>query len=422
MCGGSQSQTTTLPGEIVSRLDHEGRLPLASPEGCAGLIAALRDGEHGSVDHRVRSWACLRPDDPDLVAVSALMPTDRLPDTSAALARMAQCLAPADPALPKERIHRSIKARRPDLMPPHWMRDVMVEAEALQATIQDAGLAAAREFLRRPDLVGHRCYMPRFRALRHLVLFNTEPAYRASFLQHSLRTDGIFPDGRTVDGRDANQAVLHELSEVSDWEDVVDTVIPSEALDAYPTDVEKRIRAGKLAAGQLAAALSRSAILNSWHRQIIRSFDSYWQTQLRFDLVRDHFGFRRKRTPKNISGIILHINEILSGPALGPHYHSGHRYDSMNFPLLSGVYYPTTIPENAVSKAGYLEIGRPDFQVPFDPVRVTVRPVAGSLIMFPAFAYHGVVPIDRSPRHSINIDVYVRARNTASWSVAEFFK
>ncbi len=116
-----------------------------------------------------------------------------------------------------------------------------------------------------------------------------------------------------------------------------------------------------------------------------------------------------------------HVNEILAGPVIGPHYHSGHRFDRMLFPVLSAVYYPRTVAENDESKAGYLEFGRPEFALPFEPACVAFRPVAGSLIIFPAFANHGVIPIEQAPRYSINIDAYLKPREAASWEVAEFF-
>ncbi len=359
--------------------------------------------------------ACIAPEDPGIARVLRLTSWNADLDTTASLARMAVCLDPADSTLPSERIHRSAKAKRPDLLPPHWIRDVLAEAQALQSVIQTSGLEAARSFIANPELAGHRTYLPRFHALKHFVRFNTEPGYRAVFLRNCLSAIALLPERAPAGTPDANGIILKDLAGIAKWVDRTDTIVPGKSLPIYAGTVEKRMLAGKLRNATF------TDVLRKWRQAIVDHSVEFWRRQHKASLVGSLYGRWSDRLEDCDAGITFHINKILSGPVIGPHYHSAHRYDEQEFPMISGVYYPETIQQDDATKAGYLEFGRPDFPVPFEPVRVTFRPVAGTLILFPAFAYHGVIPIKQGPRYSVNLDVYLKPQQSNSWCTADLF-
>lgn len=387
------------------------RCPL--PDCCARLAQAIGNADSVATERLARSIACLAPHDPAVVATSdRLARADHL-DVWAPYARMARFLDPANSGRAADRFHRAAKANRPDLMPPHLVRDVLFEARSLQRLIQDAGPAAACAYLQRPELLGNRTYVPRFRALRHFARFNADAEYRTAFLQNCIATSEIDPASGSDNGPDYNQVILDDLIGIANLKEKTDTVFSTGELGAYPANVDKRIRASKV------STLKFTPALIAWRDAISRRLMAYWQHVVDSDLVRSLYGFSAEQMTDCSASVSYHVNEILNGPVLGPHYHSGHRFDEMDFPLLSAVYYPRTVPKNEQTKAGYLEFGRPEFALPFEPACVEYRPIAGSLIIFPAFAYHGVIPIDRGPRYSINLDVYLRPANAASAAVSE---
>lgn len=380
------------------------------------LIRAVRSNDEETSERMARTVACLSPDNTGIAGISKLIAGVKYLDTSASLSRMAQILDPADETHLGDRVHRSIKAIRPDLMPPHWMRDVMRETETLQDLIQRAGLPAAHRYVRQAGLIGNRFYMPRFRALRHFVLFNADAEYRATFVTTSVRERKVSTGHEPEDGMIATRQVLDHLMAMADWAEATDTIVTPAGLHLPPGEDMKRIRASRLSTERF------SPLLLKWKKQITQELNAYWAHQVRTGQVLELFGFPISDPQDVVVHITFNINEIISGSVLGPHYHSGHQYNTMMFPVLSAVYYPDDVPENNETSAGYLEIGRPDFRVPFEPECLTVRPTAGNLIMFPAFAYHGVVPIDQGPRRSVNLDVYLKPRGASSWRISEFFE
>lgn len=392
------------------------QISLPSNQWTRALVQAIRANDEETSERMARTVACLSPDSTSLAGIAKIAAGVKYLDTYASLSRMAQILDPADRTHLGDRVHRSIKAVRPDLMPPHWMRDVMREADTLQALILQAGLPAAHDFVRRADLVGSRFYMPRFRALRHFVLFNADSDYRERFVTTSIRERTVPPGRGSADEAIEDRQVLEHLLAMADWAEATDTIVSSEDNDSESSGGDKkRIRASRLPVEQF------SPVLLKWKQQIHQELNAYWADQVQCGQISELFGFSIRDHEDVLFHVTFNINEIVSGSVLGPHYHSGHQYNTMVFPILSAVYYPDDIPENDKTKSGYLEIGRPDFQVPFEPTRLTVRPTAGKLIMFPAFAYHGVVPIDRGPRRSVNLDVYLKPKAASSWRISEFF-
>ena len=160
----------------------------------------------------------------------------------------------------------------------------------------------------------------------------------------------------------------------------------------------------------------------TWRKSIESRCVSFWFHLIKNDLTKDLYGIDSRYAAEAEFDVRYHINEILAGPVLGPHYHSGSAgYDIAAYPLASAVYYPRTVPEDHASKAGYLELGRPNFGTVFEPETLAIRPVAGHIVMFPAFAFHGVVPINQSPRYSINIDLHARRKGSRDNSILGFF-
>lgn len=379
------------------------------------LARSVRDRDSDTAGRLVRSIACLVPDAPGVVTDWHAVLGVGHADICASFARMAHCLDPSDGNHAKNRFHYAAKANRPDLMPPHWIRDVLSEAVTLQRVLQDRGLSAANDFLNCPGLSGEKYYLPRFRALRHFVRFNIDPNYRASYLKNCIVVTKFLSNTTNPSDVNSEDIILRDVLNIAQLTEKIDTVISSGELDAYPTNVEKRIRDGDISNSKFTNEL------NKWRDFVTESLMVYWKNLNDAGLVSELYGFSAERSADCSASIKFHVNEILAGPVIGPHYHSGHRFDQAKFPILSAVYYPKSIARNDSSKAGYLEFGRPEFALPFEANRVTFRPVAGSLIIFPAFAYHGVVPIDQAPRYSINIDVYLKPESSASWEVSEFF-
>src|SRR5262249_48542424 len=62
---------------------------------------------------------------------------------------------------------------------------------------------------------------------------------------------------------------------------------------------------------------------------------------------------------------------------------------------ISSCYY-VAVPDAAMDPAaqqGWIKFGEPSFQTPLrDPVRRTVQPVPGRLVLFPSYVWHGTIP------------------------------
>lgn len=84
---------------------------------------------------------------------------------------------------------------------------------------------------------------------------------------------------------------------------------------------------------------------------------------------------------------------------------------------VSGVYYvavPESITDGDPGHAGWIEFGRPGYEVPFDrPVEARLfQPSAGTMLLFPSFLFHRTIPFrgqENRERISIAFDLY-RAR------------
>lgn len=363
-----------------------------------------------------RRWACYFPDDPALLHAEAAMLKIEDHELAASFARMSVVFDQTNPKRHGQRIHRAVKASRPNLMPAHRMRDVMWDTDTLKKHIRDGDLVGAKAFLDQPELAGHRFYMPEFRALRHFVLFNLDPEYRTTFTKNCVIVTPIIQTPHPETGADWNAAILDELVRAADWSEKTDTVLPVEGLSAYPPEAERRLRAGTLSSKNFPEGLG------DWRRLIESRCASFWSHLIEKNLTQDLFGISAERAADRRGSIGYHINEILQGPVIGPHYHSGTQpYNQAAFPLVSAVFYPKTVPEAPGTRAGYLELGRPNFATAFEPKTLTVRPIAGQMVLFPAFAFHGVIPIDESPRYSVNIDLYLQRKGTEGLSIAGFF-
>ena len=79
---------------------------------------------------------------------------------------------------------------------------------------------------------------------------------------------------------------------------------------------------------------------------------------------------------------------------------------------LSGVYYvriPTVVNDSSKHQAGWLEFGRPDYELPdgFTPEVTAVKPEAGAALFFPSYFFHGTIPFTGlEERIGIAFDVY----------------
>ena len=79
---------------------------------------------------------------------------------------------------------------------------------------------------------------------------------------------------------------------------------------------------------------------------------------------------------------------------------------------LSGVYYvrvPSAVDSAAERREGWLEFGRPDYELPdgFSPEVVAIKPEEGAALFFPSYFFHGTVPFEGvEERVGIAFDVY----------------
>ena len=306
----------------------------------AQLKIAFRDRNQEAIARSLKRWACVSPDDQDLAdASTALRKVENL-EISASIARMAWVLDPTDPEKQSEIIHRAVKAGRPDLMPPHWMRDVMWDTAKLKNFIANGDMLGAKAFLDQPNLAGHRYYMPEFRALRHFVRFNVDPEYRNSFIKNCVIVLPIIQTPHPETGLDWNAAILEDLIGAAKWSEKTDTVVPAKGLSAYPPEAEKRLRAGLISNKDLPDSL------RAWQKLIESRCVSFWAHQIDKNLTEDLYGITAERAAEGQCSITYHVNEILAGPVIGPHYHSGTQgYHNAAFPFVSAVFYPKTIPE-----------------------------------------------------------------------------
>jgi hypothetical protein len=74
---------------------------------------------------------------------------------------------------------------------------------------------------------------------------------------------------------------------------------------------------------------------------------------------------------------------------------------------ISSCYYVDLPPavDNPTEQQGWIKFGQPSFDVGLAPRRV-IQPVAGKLVLFPSYMWHGTIPFrDAHPRTTIAFDV-----------------
>lgn len=378
--------------------------------------AAIQSKDYETAKRSSRQFACLPPDHSALPLIANGLLTTDDQHLMASFARMSLAFAPDNQERWDGLVHRGIKAGRPDLMPPHWARDLMCDTAKLKDYLKNGDLVGAKRFVENPDVVANQYYMPEFRALKHFVRYNVDVDYRETFNKKCVIVLPITTTPHPETGLDWNAAILEDLSSVAGWSEKQDTVVPGKDLKGYPLQAEKRIRASRLNPNQFPNSIT------NWRTIIANRCMSYWAHLANNGLLKDLYGITSDRNLDVQYGITFHINEILKGPVLGPHYHSETAsYSKSEFPFISAVFYPKTVAEDPIKRAGYLELGRPNFPTGFEPNTLAIRPVAGHLVLFPAFAFHGVIPIEESPRYSINIDFHVYPKGTRGQSIMGFY-
>jgi len=356
-----------------------------------------------------RRRACVAPDDPALLELKVGGVGARLGDRASQL-RMQQVLSGGETGYLALRMQRAVQAGRMDLMPPHWLTRCVAETAELKALVQSGDQQATDRFLADRSRETARRYFPEFRAIEFLHRTNSDPALSRAVLPQLVQT-GVPRASRQI-GHEWDDAatVLERLRAVARWEEKSDTI--SARLNSAPTGPgsTKRIRSGRFedySADPVVARLTanmRSVMARHWSRLADQG------------LVEECFGLAHDPPEQTECAVFLHVNEILAGPVLGPHIHSGTKLLAEGvYPMISGVFYPQDVPEDPDAQSGYIEFGRPDFEVPFKPLIRRIRPTEGMIALFPAFIYHGVVPIRDGPRYSVNVDAFFRRQGAASW-------
>jgi hypothetical protein len=79
---------------------------------------------------------------------------------------------------------------------------------------------------------------------------------------------------------------------------------------------------------------------------------------------------------------------------------------------ISSCYY-VAVPDAAkdeTARQGWIKFGEPSFEVALkNPVRRAIQPVAGRLVLFPSYMWHGTIPFrDDAARTTIAFDVVPR--------------
>jgi hypothetical protein len=67
--------------------------------------------------------------------------------------------------------------------------------------------------------------------------------------------------------------------------------------------------------------------------------------------------------------------------------------------------------KDETAQQGWIKFGEPSLQVALKtPVRRTIQPTAGRLVLFPSYMWHGTIPFhDAAARTTIAFDVVPRA-------------
>jgi len=133
--------------------------------------------------------------------------------------------------------------------------------------------------------------------------------------------------------------------------------------------------------------------------KVLRSAIDEHRNSLKINLKHPFFG----RVPKNYR--LTLVASILKAEGR----HPPHIHESS---WLSGVYYvrvPPVVNNASDGHAGWLEFGRPDYQLPknFCPGITVRKPEEGAALLFPSYFFHGTIPFaGPDERIGIAFDVY----------------
>ena len=141
-----------------------------------------------------------------------------------------------------------------------------------------------------------------------------------------------------------------------------------------------------------------SAPIRNLERALRAAIDAYRET-----LTADPESPFLARIPRRYR-LTLIASILTAGGRHPPHIHEG--------AWLSGVYYvavPPQIGAESTGRGGWLEFGRPDYDLPQGSlVRcVSLPPRAGTALLFPSYVFHGTLPFDGpGERIGIAFDAY----------------
>ena len=214
---------------------------------------------------------------------------------------------------------------------------------------------------------------------------------------------------------------LSQLQQQSDWGDLYNfeklihkthIQVPNEfdSLESFNLKLEDDIRNHKTLSWEplervtTGGAVTKDILLNP--TKAILAFEKMLRNAI--DEYRDSLSYDSKhpfysRLPKKYH-LTLIASILKASGKHPPHIHESS--------WLSGVYYvriPSAVDSAAEKREGWLEFGRPDYELPngFSPDVTAIKPEEGVALFFPSYFFHGTIPFTgNEERIGIAFDVY----------------
>ena len=310
----------------------------------------------------------------------------------------------------------SMKAMTGKHLRPSQLRSCIEETAHLKSLLMAGDMKNSVNYIKSTQRVTDSVFFPQFQALELIVKFNTDDEFFKNFsttFPIKFNLQEAFASKR---GTEINQLIYSALSSNARWRHTRDTISSENTSMHDAGNIEKIIRAGFVGSLNFGTGLIWDD--NGGCRPLpkpLKMFSNIISKAAKSSLSKieggrkslSYYGFKNLVLGKSNFIPRINLNEYLCGPVLGPHMHYGNYAPKLlYFPYISGVYYPFDIPDFG-DDSGFLEFGRPDFKIPFEPRTFICKPIAGHIFYFPTFVFHQVLekhPKYQDPRISCNID------------------
>lgn len=310
----------------------------------------------------------------------------------------------------------SMKAMTGKHLRPSHLRSCIEETAHLKNLLMAGDMKNSVNYTRSTERVTNRVFFPQFQALELIVKFNTDDEFFKNFSMTFPIKFNLQESFESKKEQEIIRLIYSALASNARWRDARDT-IASEITSRHDAEnIDKFIRAGFVGTLNFGTGLIWDD--NGSCRPLpkgLKVFSNMISKAAKLSLSKiecgekslSYYGFKNLVLGKSNFIPRINLNEYLRGPVLGPHMHYGiYHPHLLYFPYLSGVYYPFDIPDFG-DDSGFLEFGRPDFKIPFEPRTFISKPMAGHIFYFPTFAFHQILekhPKYQDPRISCNID------------------